>query len=494
MKSFNVTCPACSHEFEPIEAQAQFLAKEVESAIAKSKSQLAQKQKELLEKEASLKNIEDDIEAKVEATLKVKLSEAEKKAQIEQAKKYEVKLKDLESQITEKDAAVKQANTLQLQLSKQLREAKERQEKLDLEVEQKVSDRIQSELQVKLSEAQQKTKLEEAKKFQMQMNDLEIQLKERESAIEAANNQQLLLTRQLREANERQQKMDIEVEQKVMEKLDAVQSDAKTRAEDLYKLQLAQRDKKIKDIEQQLETARRTAEQGSQQTQGEVVEIEFEKELAAKYPLDQFAPVPKGFDGADLIQTVVNSTGKKTGSIIWEFKNTKSFSNEWITKLKKDQQQANADVAVLVTRTLPKDVQEVEMIDGVLVVSFSVAIPVSAILRKSIEDLSYSQLVTQGQDEKMRLIYGYLTGSQFKTKIKAIVSAFKSLKEDIETEKRAYNRIWAKREKLLDHVIDSASSMYGDIEGIAGSAAPRIEELEMPQFAQIEEAKETVAD
>lgn len=328
----------------------------------------------------------------------------------------------------------------------------------------------------------------------MQMNDLEIQLKERESAIEAANNQQLLLTRQLREANERQQKMDIEVEQKVMEKLDAVQSDAKTRAEDLYKLQLAQRDKKIKDIEQQLETARRTAEQGSQQTQGEVVEIEFEKELAAKYPLDQFAPVPKGFDGADLIQTVVNSTGKKTGSIIWEFKNTKSFSNEWITKLKKDQQQANADVAVLVTRTLPKDVQEVEMIDGVLVVSFSVAIPVSAILRKSIEDLSYSQLVTQGQDEKMRLIYGYLTGSQFKTKIKAIVSAFKSLKEDIETEKRAYNRIWAKREKLLDHVIDSASSMYGDIEGIAGSAAPRIEELEMPQFAQIEEAKETVAD
>ncbi len=492
MKTFSVSCPACSHQFEPIEAQAQFIAKEVEASLAKEKSVLSQKQKELQAWEAAIIKSDDEVAARVEEAVKLKVSEAEKKAQIEQAKKFEVKLKDLESQLTEKDSAVKEANQLQLQLARQLREANERQQKLDLEVEQKVTDRIDAELKARLAEAQQKAKIEENKKFELKLKDMESQLNEKELAVYSANQQQLILAKQLREANERQQKVDIEIEQKVLERLDAVQSDAQTRAEELYKLQLAQRDKKIKDIEQQLEAARRTAEQGSQQSQGEIVEIEFEKVLAAKFPLDQISPVPKGFDGADLIQYVVNATGRKTGSIIWEFKNTKSFSGDWIAKLKKDQQQANADVAVLVTRTLPKDAQEVEMIDGVLVVSFSLAIPIASVLRKSIDDLSYAQLVTQGQDQKIHLIYNYLTGNQFKTKIKAIVSAFRSLKDDIETEKRAYKRIWSAREKLLDNVIDSASSLYGDIEGIAGSSAPKIEELQMPQVALIEDAKEKV--
>ncbi|MEK6554612.1 MAG: DUF2130 domain-containing protein, partial [Bdellovibrionota bacterium] len=360
MKTFPVTCPKCSHEFEPVEAQAQFVAREVEAALAKSKQQLLTKQKELHDREASLKASEDEINSKVEAALKAKLAEVEKKAKDEQAKKFELKFKDLENQLSEKDKASKDWTE-----------------------------------------------------------------------------QQLILTRQLREANERQQKLDLEVEQKVMAKLDEVQSDAMVRAEDLYKLQLAQRDKKIKDIEQQLETARRTAEQGSQQTQGEVVEIEFEKALSIKYPLDKFVPVPKGVDGADLIQTVVNATGKKCGSMVWEFKNTKNFGGDWIPKIKKDQQLVSADVAILVTKALPKGVQEMEMIDGVFVVSYELALPMSAMIRKSIEDLSYAQLVTHGQDEKMRIIYNYLTGAQFKAKMQAIVSAFVTLKENLETEKRA---------------------------------------------------------
>jgi hypothetical protein len=413
MKSFTVTCPSCSSEFEPIEAQAKFLEKEVEAALAKSKAQLTQKQKELQDREAAIKASEDEIATKVEAALKVKLADAEKKAQTEQAKKFELKLADLENQLKEKDQVAK-----------------------------------------------------------------------------TSTKQQLELTRQLRELTERQQSVDLEVEQKVMDKLEDVQKDAVARADDLYKLQLAQRDKKIKDIEQQLETARRTAEQGSQQSQGEVAEIEFEKALAAKFPLDKFEPVPKGVDGADLIQKVVNSAARPCGSIIWEIKNTKNFKEDWISKLKIDQQRVNADVAVLVTKALPKGAQDIELMDGVLVVSYELAIALSGVVRKSIEDLSYTQLVSQGQDEKMRIIYNYLTGTQFKTKVKAIVSAFKSLKEDLEAEKRALKRIWTSREKLLDQVIDSASSMYGDIEGIAGSAAPKIEELEFPQAALIEQTKE----
>lgn len=494
MKTFSVSCPSCNHEFEPIEAQSQFLAKQVESAIANSKTELALKQKELLDKEASLKNAEEHIASRVNAEVTAKVSEAEKKAQLEQSKKFEVKLKDLENQLNEKDTAAKEANKMQLELSRKLREANERQEKLSQEVDEQVNARLETELKTKLTEAQAKTKLEETKKFEIARRDLENQLSEKSLAVEQANEQQLKLAKQLREATERQQKMDIEIEQKVTERIGVITSEAQVNAEEQYKFKLMERDKKIKDIEQQLEAARRTAEQGSQQSQGEVVEMEFEKELSVKYPLDKFEPVPKGFDGADLLQTVVSNTGKKNGTIIWEFKNTKNFSAEWIAKLKKDQQQANADVAVLVTKTLPKGGQEVEMIDGVLVVSYALAIPVSGILRKSIEDLSYAQLVTQGQDEKMRMIYNYLTGNQFKTKITAIVSAFKSLKEDIETEKRAFKKMWASREKLLDHVIDSASSMYGDIEGIAGSAAPKIEALEIPAFAMIESSKAEVKE
>lgn len=408
MKAFSVSCPSCSHRFEPIEAQAQFIAREVDAA------------------------------------LQLKLAEAEKKTRLEFTEKYNMKLKEMERQLHEKTIAI--------------------------------------------NEAKQKAQIEETRKVEFKLKDLENQLKEREANVQKAHEQQLILTRKLREAQEREQKIDIEVEQKLMEKLDSVQMEAKTRAEDLYKLQLAQRDKKIKDIEQQLESARRTAEQGSQQSQGEIVEIEFEKQLTAKYPLDQFSPVPKGFDGADLVQTVVNSTGKRSGSIIWEFKNTKNFSYDWLTKLKNDQQKINADVAILVTKTLPKDIQETEFIDGVLIVSYALAIPLSAIVRKSIEDLSYAALVTQGQDEKMRLIYNYLTGNQFTTKVKSIVAAFKSLKEDLETEKRAFKKMWAAREKLLERVIDSASSLYGDIEGIAGSAAPKIDELEILSMGLLEES------
>ena len=400
MKSFVVTCPQCSNQFEPIEAQSQFINGEVDRILNEGKQLLAKQQKELKVKEDALKKSAQDINEKVESELKTRLAELEKKTLVEAARKVEVKFKDLQNQINEKELALKDSNE-----------------------------------------------------------------------------EQLKLTKLVREANERQKQLDLEVEQKVLEKVEVVEGEAMKRADEHYKLKIAEKEKKIKDIESQLEAARRTAEQGSQQSQGEVVEIDFENQLKAQFPLDKFEPVPKGVDGADLIQTVHNASARKCGTLIWEFKNTKNFSAEWIAKLKRDQQRINADAAILVTRTLPKDAQDAELIDGVLVVSYDLAVSMAKVIRKSLEDISFALVTTQGQDEKMKLIYNYLTGSQFRLKVKAIVAAFTQMKSDLDGEKRAFKRMWASREKLLEHVIDSATSMYGDIEGIAGTAAPHIEGL-----------------
>ena len=415
MKSFVVTCPQCSNQFEPIEAQSQFINGEVDRILNEGKQLLAKQQKELKVKEDALKKSAQDINEKVESELKTRLAELEKKTLVEAARKVEVKFKDLQNQINEKELALKDSNE-----------------------------------------------------------------------------EQLKLTKLVREANERQKQLDLEVEQKVLEKVEVVEGEAMKRADEHYKLKIAEKEKKIKDIESQLEAARRTAEQGSQQSQGEVVEIDFENQLKAQFPLDKFEPVPKGVDGADLIQTVHNASARKCGTLIWEFKNTKNFSAEWIAKLKRDQQRINADAAILVTRTLPKDAQDAELIDGVLVVSYDLAVSMAKVIRKSLEDISFALVTTQGQDEKMKLIYNYLTGSQFRLKVKAIVAAFTQMKSDLDGEKRAFKRMWASREKLLEHVIDSATSMYGDIEGIAGTAAPHIEGLTLSTPDLLDEPEEQI--
>ena len=221
-------------------------------------------------------------------------------------------------------------------------------------------------------------------------------------------------------------------------------------------------------------------EQGSQQLQGESQELELEDFLCSKFIYDKVEPVPKGFRGADIIQTVKTQFGQECGKIIWESKRTKNWSNDWISKLKEDQREAKADIAIIVSEVLPDGVTHIGQQEGVWVVSFEAVGGICIALREyllQIEKIKKSQV---GKSEKMEVLYDYLCSNEFRQKIEGIVEAFTTMKTDLESEKRAFNKQWQKRETQIEKVLKNTTGMYGGLQALIGSELPEIKALEMP--------------
>jgi hypothetical protein len=222
---------------------------------------------------------------------------------------------------------------------------------------------------------------------------------------------------------------------------------------------------------------KRKAEQGSQQMQGEVQELELEQLLRAKFPFDRIEPVPKGEFGGDTLQRVY-AGGLACGSILWESKRTKNWSDAWLVKLRDDQRAAQAEVAVLVTQALPKGVESFDIVDGVWVASPRAALPVATILRHSLGQISLVRQAGEGQQTKTELVYRYLTGPRFRHRVEAIVEAFTAMQDDLDRERKILTKQWAKRAAQIERVMNATVGMYGDLQGIAGKSLQEIEGLE----------------
>jgi hypothetical protein len=233
-------------------------------------------------------------------------------------------------------------------------------------------------------------------------------------------------------------------------------------------------------MQRQIEDLRRKAEQGSQQLQGEVQELELGSILLQKFPFDVIEPVPKGEFGGDLIHRVIGPAGQICGAILWEAKRTKTWSDGWLAKLRDDKRNAKADLALIVSHALPKGLEHFDYIDGVWVTNPRCAVPVAIALRQSLIDVSAARLAGEGQQSKMALVYQYLTGPRFRHRIEAIVERFSAMQEDLERERKAMMRLWAKREEQIRGVIEATAGMYGDLQGIAGRTFQEIEGLEIP--------------
>lgn len=232
-------------------------------------------------------------------------------------------------------------------------------------------------------------------------------------------------------------------------------------------------------MQKQIEELKRRAEQGSQQLQGEVQELELEALLSTKFPLDSIEPVPKGEYGGDILQRVNGQLGQKSGSILWESKRTKNWKDEWLTKLREDQRAAKAEISIIVSRALPKDVETFGFIDGVWVTDPKAVIPVAIALRHSLVEVALARSASEGQQTKMEMVYEYLTGPRFRQRVQAIVEAFSTMQEDIDKEKKAIMKQWAKREGQIERVMQATVGMYGDLQGIAGKSLQEIEGLEL---------------
>lgn len=322
----------------------------------------------------------------------------------------------------------------------------------------------------------------------------ELQAKEAEAAelraslannnlkLAEAQKQQAELMRQQRALEEEKRELDLTIEKRVHASIGEIQTKARQDADEAARLRVAEKDQTIESMARTIEELKRKAEQGSQQSQGEVLELELEELLRGRFPTDLIEPVGKGELGADVMQQVNGSISQPAGIILWESKRTKAWSDGWLAKLRDDQRRCGADVALIVSLALPKHVEHFDLIDGIWVAHPRCALPVAVALRQGLIDVNSSRMVQQGQQTKMEQVYQYLTGTKFRQRVDAVVEKFNDMREDLDKERRFLGRQWAKRETQILAVIESTVGMVGDLQAIAGKAMPEIPSLEVPML------------
>lgn len=313
-----------------------------------------------------------------------------------------------------------------------------------------------------------------------EVTDLQEVLTERDIKLAEAQQAQADVIRKQRELDDAKREIDLTVEKKVQASLGSVRDNAKLEAEEGMKLKLLEKEEVIASMQRQVEELRRKAEQGSQQLQGEVQELELESLLRAKFPRDTIEPVAKGEFGGDVLHRVIGPQGQRCGTILWESKRTKNWSDTWLPKLRDDQRAAKADVALIVSHVLPKGVNNFDLVDGIWVTESRCAMSVAIALRQTLIELSAARQASDGQQTKMEMVYQYLTGPRFRHRVEAIVEKFSDMQADLDRERKAMTRGWAKREEQIREVIESTAGMYGDLQGIAGSRLQEIKGLDMP--------------
>ncbi len=381
--------------------------------------------------------------------------------------------KDFEKRLAQKDADVVRREAL-------LREQEEALSKAKESIDDVVAEKLRSERLKIASEEAKKAKLAVATDLDNKTKELEALqevLKRRDEKLAEAQKAQAELIRKQRELDDAKREMELTVEKRVQEGLDATRDKARKEAEEQLNLKVMEKEHTITAMQKQIEELKRRAEQGSQQLQGEVQELELETLLGVKFPFDTVKPVPKGEHGGDILQCVTSPYGQACGTIIWETKRTKNWSDGWLTKLREDQRSAKAEIAVIVSHALPKDVETFEFIDGVWVTHPKAAFPVAMILRQTLIEVASARQSSEGQQTKMEMVYQYLTGPRFRQRVQAIVEAFSSMQKDLDKERKVITKQWAKREEQINRVMQSTVGMYGDLQGIAGKTLQEIEGL-----------------
>ena len=323
-----------------------------------------------------------------------------------------------------------------------------------------------------------------------QLADLQQMLTANNAKLAEAQAAQAEMLRMQRELEDARREVELTVEKKVQENLAAVRDKAKLEAEDAFKSKVTEKEAQLAGMQRQIEELRRKAEQGSQQLQGEALEIELEFLLRSRFPRDLIEPVAKGEFGGDVVHGVVAANGQRCGTILWESKRTKAWNQAWLGKLRDDQRAAKADIALIVSSALPKGVESFDLMDNVWVAEPRFAIPLAVALRQSLIDVAASRKAQEGQQSKTELMYAYLTGPRFRHRIEAIVEKFTDMQADLDRERATMTRLWAKREQQLRGVLDSTAGLYGDLQGIAGRAMPEIESLDVLMIEAKGEAAE----
>ena len=283
--------------------------------------------------------------------------------------------------------------------------------------------------------------------------------------------------RKERELADRERELELTVERRIGEGVGAARDAARRDADEAARLRLAEKDMTLQSLQVKIAELQQKIEQGSQQTQGEVLEVDVEAQLRARYPRDEFAEVGKGVKGADITHRVLAQSGVACGTIIYEVKRTKTFSSPWLAKLRQDGREAHADAIVLVTQAMPDDVDQFALLEGVWVCRAAVLHPLVDAIRVGLLGAQAVRQAAEGEATQAESVYRYLTGPRFKSRIEATVEAWTVMQADLEAERRAMTRAWAKRAAQIDAVMNSTAGLFGDLQATA--TLPEIAALSM---------------
>jgi hypothetical protein len=398
-----------------------------------------------------------------------------------------------EAVAAEKVALLAQQQANELRAAELAAAVKNQEEQVAQAVRQQVREQVQSQLS-----RERKTVAEEESARARQQVDDELQaqkanLEQQTRRIEAltkkltaAQSAEASLLKKEQELGDKEREFALNLQKGIAAGLEQARAQALREAQASLDLKVQDRENTITQLRDQITSLQRKAEQSSQQAQGEALELALEHQLRSQFPFDLIEPVAKGEFGGDVLQHVRDHTGQLCGKILWESKRTRAWADGWLTKLKKDQRTANAELAVIVSQSMPKNVVHFEQLDGIWVSSLSCILPVASALRISLIELSTLRRSNEGQTSKSQQIYTYLTGPRFKHRVECIAEKFTELRKDLDAERKWMNKQWAKRDRELTTVLEATSGMYGDLQGIAGRSLQEIDALEGPMLLELD--------
>lgn len=328
---------------------------------------------------------------------------------------------------------------------------------------------IEEKLKIKLSEEQQD-----------QFAALNKELDNKSEQLKELNLTKIEIQKLKREKDELKGQADLEAQQRMTEQLILEKDKIRKAEEEKNELKFKELQKQLEDQKRLTEEMKRKQEQGSMQMQGEVQELAIEEWIAAQFPLDTIEEIKKGARGGDCIQIVNTRSVQNCGKIYYESKRTKDFQPSWIEKFKADMRVKSADIGVLVTEAMPSDMERMGFRNGVWICTYEEFKGLCGVLRESIIQVNNALSSQENKGDKMHMLYEYLTSNNFRMQVEAIVEGFTAMKDGLESEKRAMNRIWKEREKQIEKVIINTIDMHASIRGIAGNAIQSVKALELP--------------
>ena len=396
--------------------------------------------------------------------------------------------RQFQQQLAQKDDEIAKREQGILEKERQLTTAKN---KLDEQVAHQVEDQLKidrARITIEESRKSKQAFSNDLEQRSREVAELQAILKSQEAKLTEAQKTQADLLRKQRELDDAKRELDLTIEKRIQEGLSVTRHQARKEAEDEQRLKVLEKEQTIVAMQKQIEDLKRRSEQGSQQLQGEVQELELENLLRSKFPFDVIEPVPKGEFGGDVLHRIIGPSGQPNGTILWEFKRTKNWSDSWLVKLRDDQRAAKAEIAVIVSQVLPKGVETFDLVEGIWVTHPRAALPVAMILRQSLMELALARQSHEGHQTKTDMVYQYLTGPRFRLRVEAIVEAFSTMQEDLDKERRVIMKQWAKRGEQIERVTGATIGMYGDLQGIAGKSLQEIEGLELKSLGLTDES------